>query len=174
MQRCPACTKAAERKRARDAHAAMGRAVAEARHRAAGRVGTCVGCGLQYCPLYGGPSVRNRAAKWSCEDCRAETARRCKGVARAKRKARMRGVTAESVSPTRVFERDGWRCRLCGISTPRAKRGTTAHDAPELDHIVPLARGGPHTYANTQCACRECNGFKSDRTPEEMSEALAA
>jgi 5-methylcytosine-specific restriction endonuclease McrA len=33
-------------------------------------------------------------------------------------------------------------------------------DAPELDHIVPLACGGAHTYQNTQCTCRECNGRK--------------
>jgi 5-methylcytosine-specific restriction endonuclease McrA len=29
--------------------------------------------------------------------------------------------------------------------------------APTLDHIVPLSKGGSHTYDNLQCACFRCN-----------------
>ncbi|WP_413247018.1 HNH endonuclease [Sphingomonas sp. 1P06PA] len=62
-----------------------------------------------------------------------------------------------------MFERDGWRCHLCHRSTPKRLRGSYKPSAPELDHIVPLAKGGSHTRANTACACRQCNGAKSDR-----------
>jgi hypothetical protein len=41
--------------------------------------------------------------------------------------------------------------------------GTTSDDAPEHDHIVPLARGGEHTYENSQTLCRVCNILKGDR-----------
>lgn len=34
--------------------------------------------------------------------------------------------------------------------------------APELDHIIPLAKGGPHTKANTARACRGCSLAKGD------------
>lgn len=71
-----------------------------------------------------------------------------------------------------VFQRDGWRCRFCGIDTPESLRGTHEHNAPELDHIVPLARGGQHSYDNTQCLCRACNGFKSNRTMAELEKVL--
>jgi 5-methylcytosine-specific restriction endonuclease McrA len=73
------------------------------------------------------------------------------------RKARERGARTEVVNPYTVFLRDGWRCQLCGCRTPGTLRGTYKPNAPELDHIVPLALGGDHTYANTQCACRQCN-----------------
>lgn len=65
-----------------------------------------------------------------------------------------------TVNPYEVFDRDGWRCQLCGINTPRDLRGTTDPRAPELDHVVPLSLGGAHSYENTQCSCRSCNGLK--------------
>lgn len=81
---------------------------------------------------------------------------------RLKRKAKQRAVTVETVDPIKVFDRDGWRCQLCGVKTPKAKRGTYQPTAPELDHIVPIGKGGEHSYRNTQCACRQCNAAKSD------------
>lgn len=33
----------------------------------------------------------------------------------------------------------------------------------ELEHIIPLARGGCHSVGNTTKACRSCNSSKSDR-----------
>lgn len=69
----------------------------------------------------------------------------------------------ETIDPLVVLERDNWRCHLCGVSTPKRLRGTTDNRAPEVDHIVPVAAGGDHTYANCACACRLCNRRKGDR-----------
>lgn len=33
----------------------------------------------------------------------------------------------------------------------------------EVDHVVPLARGGAHDLHNLVPACQACNGAKSDR-----------
>lgn len=54
-------------------------------------------------------------------------------------------------------------CIVCGKKTPPHRRGTTHRRAPELDHILPLSKGGAHSAANTQCACRECNSTKGAR-----------
>jgi len=62
-----------------------------------------------------------------------------------------------------VLERDGWRCQMCGASTPQSLRGTYDDSAPELDHIVPISAGGEHTMENTQCLCRKCNAIKSNK-----------
>lgn len=83
-------------------------------------------------------------------------------AAKAVRRARERGVNSERFDPIAVLARDRWRCQLCGVKTPQAKRGSIDDNAPELDHIVPLSKGGGHTQANTQCLCRRCNGVKSD------------
>lgn len=83
---------------------------------------------------------------------------------RAKRKALKRGANGgEAVNPIAVFASAGWKCQICSKPTPQRLRGTTHKRAPELDHIVPVSKGGKHTWANTQCVCRECNQWKSDR-----------
>lgn len=78
-----------------------------------------------------------------------------------KNRAKRFGVKAESVVMVAVFVRDGWRCQICGRATPEGRRGTNHANAPELDHRVPLSRGGTHTYENVQCACRKCNRSKA-------------
>jgi 5-methylcytosine-specific restriction endonuclease McrA len=70
------------------------------------------------------------------------------------------GVAYESVNPYTVFERDGWCSQHCEYVTPEWLRGHGA-EGPTLDHILPIAKGGAHSYANTQCLCHECNSKKS-------------
>jgi hypothetical protein len=86
-------------------------------------------------------------------------------IHRHKRRALMAGTSYEAVNATKVFVRDGWRCQLCGCKTPQQLRGKHKPNSPELDHILPVSKGGAHNYANTQCACRQCNQEKSD-TPK--------
>jgi len=77
----------------------------------------------------------------------------------ANRRAKQRGVAYEVVVPERVFERDNWTCQLCGEPVS----GVVPEDsAPTIDHIVPLAKNGPHTYSNVQCAHFLCNCLKRD------------
>lgn len=83
-----------------------------------------------------------------------------KRISNGIRRARERNLPWESVDPIQVFKRDGWLCHLCGGKTLPSQRGSTHPKAPELDHIVPLAAGGHHTYANTACSHRVCNGRK--------------
>jgi 5-methylcytosine-specific restriction endonuclease McrA len=83
-------------------------------------------------------------------------------ASRKKRKWVERAARVETVNPFKVFKRDGWRCQCCRKPTPRDKRGTYHPRAPELDHIVPVSKGGEHSYRNTQLLCRACNGAKSD------------
>ena len=120
----------------------------------------CKECGIQFIPEYG-----DKREGFCGERC----LRRCyKRIAKAVRRARTRGVVSESINPVKVFDRDGWRCQLCGKPTPKDKRGSTHSRAPELDHIIPIARGGSHTWANVQCLCRACNQAKSDRLPGQL------
>lgn len=75
-------------------------------------------------------------------------------------RALVRGAAAEKIDPLEIFNRDGWRCGLCGRSTPKSKRGTYDTSAPELDHIIPISAGGAHVRSNVQCSCRGCNMTK--------------
>ena len=100
--------------------------------------------------------------------CRRALHRIGKGI----RRARLRQVEVEAIDPKLILRRDRYRCRLCGQSTPARLRGSTHDRAPEVDHIVPLALGGSHTYANTQCVCRACNMTKSARVRGQLRLAL--
>lgn len=114
----------------------------------------CGECGAEFTAQNGG----NRR-KYCSMDCSRRSQRRTR---RKAERARLRSARVEPVNPNKVFERDGWRCQICGCQTPRLLRGSTKPRAPELDHRVPLSCGGDHSYANTQCACRECNNDKSN------------
>ena len=58
-----------------------------------------------------------------------------------------------------IFYRDRNRCQYCGR--------VFAQSALNLDHVVPLSRGGGSTWDNVVCACVPCNTRKGDRTPLE-------
>ena len=70
------------------------------------------------------------------------------------RRARIRGAFVEKVEIAKVRERDAGRCGICGEPVAR--------DEESLDHVVPLARGGEHSYANVQLAHLSCNKRKND------------
>lgn len=66
----------------------------------------------------------------------------------------------DNIDRIKLFERDGWRCYICGDQTPKELIGSHRPKAPEVDHIIPFAAGGQHTWVNTACACRFCNSKK--------------
>lgn len=140
--------------------------------RSAAKEVSCIDCGAVFCPTYeasrGRPSIR-------CHVCQDAETQAHKRIAKAARKAREIAATVEDVDPYKVFTRDKWHCQECGVSTPRSLRGTYEDDAPELDHIKPLSKGGDHSYKNTQCLCRRCNLEKSDTwQPQEVESLLQA
>jgi len=112
----------------------------------------CEWCGKVHQPEFGDTSTvycSNRCQK-----------RALKYGSEPKQRAESLGVYYEPVDPIKVFIRDGWRCQLCGKKLRKEDKGTYKDNAPELDHIITWAEGGEHSYRNTQCACRKCNGNK--------------
>ena len=77
------------------------------------------------------------------------------------------GVEWEPVSETTVFERDGWKCGACGISTPKELLGTMEPNAPSLEHLYPISLGGAHSYKNCALSCRACNSNKRNHVSLE-------
>lgn len=74
----------------------------------------------------------------------------------ARWRARRLEAFVEHVDPLVVFERDKGVCMICSLPVDRA-------GAWEIDHKVPLSKGGEHSYANTQLAHRSCNRSKGAR-----------
>jgi HNH endonuclease len=88
--------------------------------------------------------------------------RGCTKRARKRDRDRARSYGAEYVyvSRAKVYERDRWRCGLCKRRVnPRLRYPHPM--SVSLDHVVPLSRGGGHTYANVQCSHLSCNVDKN-------------
>lgn len=90
----------------------------------------------------------------------AEWAARNPGAVRAKnhgRRAALAGVQSFAVTARdvrRLFARFDGCCTYCH---------TRPSEPLQLDHVVPLARGGRHSIGNLTPACRSCNSSKRDR-----------
>jgi len=90
----------------------------------------------------------------------------CRGFkARDRIRARKRivGSSAQvAIYRSEILERDNWKCGICGgeispdLAWPDRMSAT-------LDHIVPIVKGGDHSFANVQAAHFTCNSSKGDR-----------
>jgi 5-methylcytosine-specific restriction endonuclease McrA len=121
----------------------------------------CLQCGLEF-----KPSKEVRRTIFCSDKCQRQY------HGRHRRLALRAGGESQAVDRLKVFERDGWRCYLCRQPTPRHLRGTYDARAPELEHVVPLSRGGAHAVSNVACACRECNSRKRNRLVSEVRASL--
>lgn len=73
-----------------------------------------------------------------------------------------------SITLKELIKRDGGICQLCGKPTDGSdiNDGHIGKRYPTLDHIVPLSKGGTHTWDNVQLAHMSCNARKCDRITE--------
>lgn len=67
---------------------------------------------------------------------------------------------------TTLFRRDDHLCLYCGESR-RAKDLSR-------DHVKPISRGGLDQWTNVVTACKPCNNYKGNRTPEQARMQLLA
>jgi len=67
----------------------------------------------------------------------------------ATRRARKTDAFIEAIDRQTVFSRDGGLCGICQQGVEPANW--------HLDHIIPLVRGGPHSYDNVQVSHPSCN-----------------
>lgn len=82
-----------------------------------------------------------------------------------RRRAKIANVTVGDVEAIRTFyamvrSESPIPCHWCGKKTKKGDR--------EVDHIIPVSRGGPHAVENLCCACWKCNNTKRAKLPEEF------
>jgi 5-methylcytosine-specific restriction endonuclease McrA len=63
-----------------------------------------------------------------------------------------------------LYNRDNWSCQFCGEHL-NWKTIT-------VDHLLPSSRGGDSSWLNCVVACKACNRYKSNKTPEEAGMTL--
>jgi hypothetical protein len=86
----------------------------------------------------------------------------------------LRGGGLSAKQRARVKERDGWRCYLCGLDVPRDARWPDS-SAGTIDHVIPVAQGGPNTMSNLRLAHWICNVAKgAERAPWWIEQGVSA
>ena len=116
---------------------------------------------------------------WVHRDARGDAAYCSSRCANADVKDARRLLVPDLSRPRRyaVFERDEWRCQLCGDMTRKDQARLLGGkdylpNAPTIDHIVPVSKGGTNDEANLQTAHWSCNSAKSDGTYSPAGEQL--
>ena len=99
------------------------------------------------------------AARARAKYLKTEKAARLARKHTARRRARKKAQFVEDVDPQVLYERDKGICGIC-------------HEPVDpknfhVDHVHPLAKGGEHSYANTQVAHPACNCAKRDKLDYE-------
>lgn len=84
----------------------------------------------------------------------------------------------DDISLIELYERDGGICHICGGMTDwndcrHDENGyfIAGLDYPSRDHVIPIARGGAHTWDNVKLAHFHCNSAKGSKVMEVMANA---
>jgi hypothetical protein len=91
---------------------------------------------------------RRQASAWASDPANHERVLATRRKARSTRRARVQDAFVEAIDPRVVFERDKGVCGICG---------DPVGEAYDVDHVVPLAEGGEHSYRNVRLAHPSCN-----------------
>lgn len=83
----------------------------------------------------------------SCMAGVSENSRKSRSAERNKMTAKLR---------YQVLREDGFKCQICG-------RGAADGETLEVDHIVPVSKGGKTVRENLRTLCHTCNQGKKDR-----------
>ena len=119
---------------------------------------------IEICVKYTSPKGRNEYFKGNIfsykdiEDCYDSMLVR---IEKTQSKEYQRGIMSQSLRYD-IMKRDGFKCVLCG---------RTVKDGVKLnvDHIIPISKGGKTIKSNLRTLCFDCNIGKSDKIESTIS-----
>lgn len=125
--------------------------------------------------------LAKKAKEHECAVCGAKTMRpkycsdKCLHKAMNKshevaRRTKIRNAMVDKdITLEALYKRDGGACHICGLQcnyndyVVRGGTVITGEYYPSIDHVIPLAKGGKHSWINVRLAHRRCNSCKSDK-----------
>lgn len=120
----------------------------------------CEYCGRTFEQHYG-----NCFCSEKCRKKQYNLRKRRKRSVRTKQ-AKRNGNYDKSITLAKVYKRDHGVCYICGkhliLNDDYNRSG-----APTIEHVVPICKGGTHTWDNVRLACRACNIAKGTKLLKE-------
>lgn len=122
----------------------------------------CECCGKEFYP-------RRHGTKYCSERCARKTSNKRKDILRDKR-LKENGEIDNSITLEKLYKRDNGICKICGKKCNyndyrEDENGTfiVGNNYPSIDHIIPISKGGQHTWDNVQLAHMICNSIKNNK-----------
>lgn len=81
--------------------------------------------------------------------------------------ARKNGQFDADIDIYKLIERDGGRCYLCGDDV-LFLYNFNHPKYPTIEHVVPISKGGTHSWDNVMVACRDCNTRKKTKSLDDF------
>lgn len=121
------------------------------------KVHLCVDCGKQ---------IRGRGKR--CDRCQKKYTNR---IQYQRREAKLRKAMVDrDIDLIALYHRDNGRCHICGGLCDLDDYWLTedgnfvaGEGYPSIDHVIPLSKGGKHSWGNVKLAHKYCNTMKSDK-----------
>lgn len=138
-------------------------------HREVKKNHKAVQIGMNFC-RHGSAFVGGRP---SCELCKAESKRNADRRKEHKRRLKTREFD-KSITLEKLYKRDNGVCYLCHKTCDWSDfqkidgAFIVGGSYPTVEHLIPLCKGGEHSWNNIKLACHSCNSKKGRRSYEDI------
>lgn len=79
----------------------------------------------------------------------------------------------DDIDPVTLFHLHGWICYVCKEKiNPRLRMPN--YMAATVEHIIPLCKGGTHTWDNVAPSHAKCNFNRGDSLPDDINVTMVA
>lgn len=121
----------------------------------------CEECGITIVALRG--DKRRKFCSHCCSrrhsDRKKETQRRYRLIEN--------GEIDHNITLKKLIKRDNEMCYICNDKV-NVNSNSNADEYPSIDHVIPVAKGGTHTWDNVRLAHRYCNSVKWSNMLEDV------
>ncbi|HEY5576220.1 MAG TPA: HNH endonuclease [Clostridiaceae bacterium] len=87
------------------------------------------------------------------------------------KKAKKFHVEYEHMDPLDLYEKDNWKCAICGEKIDKNLYYPNPMSA-SIDHIIPFTKGGTHTKGNVRATHLRCNIIRGNKLIESKNGQL--
>lgn len=129
----------------------------------------CAECGEEF-------EMKSYKSQWCSKECMDKSLHRLKEIRRNERMQR-NGRIDYSITIAKLIKRDEGICKICGekvdtkdYTIDSNRNFIVGERYPSIDHIIPVSKGGTHTWNNVQLAHHQCNSIKNDNVYKGIEE----